>query len=1210
VASRWTDEQLKAIDERNKDILVSAAAGSGKTAVLVERIIKIITDKENPVDIDRLLVLTFTKAAASEMRERIGARILSMLKEDPKDINLKNQLTLLNKAQIATIHSFCMEVVKKNYASIGIDPVFRVADDAERGIIETDVMDEMFEEKYAAGDEGFLTLIESFDSGFKDSGLKGVISDIYDFVRSTPFPDKWIDEMVERYNATAADSFEDTFFGKMMREEIARRLIWAAESIEAAIDLANMKEPYKGPEEYIPALLSDIELIGELSNGLDRSIKDFEEVLDGVKFKALSRRKSATDEMIAEEVKALRNADKKIIEDISKKIVFKDIDVIESDIDDIYPFIKELGELVKEYNRRFDEAKRKKQLMDFNDLEHYCLKALVNEDSTITDCAKSLREKYYEILTDEYQDSNHVQEIILRAVSKGCNRFMVGDVKQSIYKFRMAMPAIFMEKYNTYTADGEKEIRIDLYKNFRSRKNVLDGINFVFENLMSPELGELVYDEDARLDAGASFEGGVDDKIVFDIIEKDTVETNADNDDENDIAWAEIEAIHIAGRIKELMAKDFMVTDRATGNLKKAKYKDIAILMRSPGTVTHIFEDVFEAEGIPLKTDTSSGFFNTTEIMTIVNFLKVIDNPRQDIPLISVLYSPVYDLDANDLMTIRLDGGKKDFYTCIKKYSQDGENERIRKILKAFFEDIEGFRKEAGRISIAELILKIYNETGYFDMAGAMTDGKLRQANLRLMIQKAEGYEEANFHGLFNFIKYVERIKTTGTDIGEAKTDAGEENSVSLMTVHKSKGLEYPIVFVSGLGKKFNKLDSAKSVLMHQTLGFGIKKFDYKRRVVFETAARKLISETIIREGLSEELRILYVALTRARDKLYLVGTVPDIRKKAKKWAECMFFDKLPYHILLKATGFIDWLGPCIMRHKDGKELLESSGIDGTVLRSKISDDKSEWEINFIDDVFTVKVCEQDEAEYETEKEEINEDIIKSIVDNVKWKYPFENASLMPANVSISELKRIWQERFEPDEGENRQFIAERGFEYPDFDCEEGIVSSLRKGTVMHALMEQLDFKEDIDEETIKATLDMMVAKSLITREEAETVRIEKIISFFKTDISRRMKNSRAIYKEEPFAMTLDSEEAFGERFEGVKEKVLLHGIIDCYFEEDDGLVLIDYKTDRIRDKDEMRRRYKIQLDMYKKAIEKATGKNVKEVFIYLFDTDEFMDMR
>ena len=851
VASKWTAEQLKAIEERNKDILVSAAAGSGKTAVLVERIIKIITDKENPVDIDRLLVLTFTKAAASEMRERIGARILSLLKDDPKDINLKNQLTLLNKAQIATIHSFCMEVVKKNYAALGIDPVFRVADDAERGIIETDVLDEMFEDKYAEGNEDFLTLIESFDSGVKDSGLKGIISDIYDFVRSTPFPDKWIDEMVERYNTVKQDRFEDTFFGKMMKEEINRRLLWALEDVEAAITIAGMKEPDKGPEEYIPALLSDVELINRLSSCNERSLSDLEEVLEGCKFKTLSRKKAETNELLAEEVKTLRQAAKDEIGTIKKKIIFKDIDTIAKDIDDIYPFLKALGELVKEYDRRFDEAKRKKQLMDFNDLEHYCLKALVDEDNTITDCARSLREKYYEILTDEYQDSNSVQEIILRAVSKGANRFMVGDVKQSIYKFRMAMPAIFMEKYDSYKPDGEKEIRIDLFKNFRSRKNILDGINFVFENLMSPELGELVYDNEARLDAGADFEGGVDDKVVFDIIEKDTVENNID-DDENDIAWAEIEALHIVGRIKELMANGFMITDKATGNLKRAQYKDIAILMRSPGTVVNIFEDVFETEGIPLKTDTSSGFFNTTEIMTVVNFLKVIDNPRQDIPLISVLYSPVYDLDANDLMTIRLEGGKKDFYTCIRKYSEEGKDERIRKTLESFFEDIASFRKEAGRISIAELILKIYNETGYFDMAGAMPDGKLRQANLRLMIQKAEGYEEANFHGLFNFIKYVERIKTTGTDIGEAKTDAGEENSVSLMTVHKSKGLEFPVVFVAGLGKQFNKRDATKNVLMHQTLGFGIKKFDYKKRVVYETAARRLISETITRVGLSE----------------------------------------------------------------------------------------------------------------------------------------------------------------------------------------------------------------------------------------------------------------------------------------------------------------------------------------------------------------------
>jgi len=1213
VANKWTKEQLKAIDERGKDILVSAAAGSGKTAVLVERIINIITDSKKPVDIDRLLVLTFTRAAASEMRERISARILSLLKEYPKDINLKNQLTLINKAQINTIHSFCMEVIKKNYAAVGIDPVFRVADDAEKGIIESEVMDELFEEKYTSGDEDFLKLVDSFGSGVKDTGLKDIIKEIYRFVRSTPFPDKWIDEMVERYNASEND-FEDTFFGQLMKDEISSRLDWARKNIETAIKIAGIKtgieELGDGPAEYVPSFIDDIELIDELEASLKNSIKDFSADLDSCKFKTIARKKKTTNATLAEEAKMLRDEAKKEIKGIKEKVIFKDISLIEEDIERIYPFLKAIGELVKEYDRRFDEAKRKKQVMDFGDLEHYCLKALLNDDGSITDCALSLRERYYEILTDEYQDSNPVQELILSAVSKGSNRFMVGDVKQSIYKFRMAKPEIFMEKYNTYALTGEESIRIDLFKNFRSRKNILDGINYIFENLMSPQMGEIVYDEAARLDAGAQFEEGVDDSIELDIIESEKVEDSSDETGEGALAMAEMEAIHIAGRIKELIAEGFMITDKASGKLRRAEYKDMTILMRSASKSAQVFTDIFESEGIPLKTDASSGFFNTTEIMTVVNYLKLIDNPRQDIPLISVLYSPIYDLNADDLMQIRLDGGKKDFYSCVKKYSEEGIDKRIKGILESFFDDIEGFRKEVGRLSIAELILKIYNDTGYFDMALAMPEGKLRGANLRLLIQKADGYEAANFHGLFNFIKYVERIKTTGIDVGEAKTDAGEENAVSFMTVHKSKGLEFPIVFVAGLGKEFNKQDATKSVLMHQELGFGIKRFEPEKRVVYETAARRLIGERITREGLSEELRVLYVALTRARDKLFLVATVPDINKKIRKWASYLFFEKMPYYNLIRETTFVDWLGPCIMKHRAGKELVERGELKYSFFNCEIGKDKSVWKLNIINDVFKAIESVFPEEGVNKEASEIDEKLIKRITENIRWRYPYKGASKMPANVSISELKRLYQEKFELAGDESRHYTAERGFEYPDFDDKEEIITSSRKGTVMHALMERISFEDDVDSDSVKNTLESMISKGLVTEKEAASVDSKKVLAFFKTDIYERIKKAYSVFKEEPFAMELDSREAFGDKYGDIDEKVLLHGIIDCYFEEDDGLVLIDYKTDRAKSSEEIKKRYKIQLDIYKMALERATGKTVKEVYIYLFDTDSFLDMR
>ncbi len=1203
MGNKWTAEQLNAIEKRGCDILVSAAAGSGKTAVLVERIIKIITDKDKPVDIDRLLVLTFTNAAAREMRERIGASLLKLLRENPKDINLKNQLTLLNKAQITTIHAFCMEVVRKNYAAINIDPSFRIADDAESEIIKGEVLEELFEEKYSSGDEDFIALVESFDTGFKDSGLRNNLLEVYKFVRSNPFPERWIDEMVERYNLKDGVKFEESFIGRLIVEEIKLRLDWARKNAEAAVAIT--AKPM-GPTEYFEALNDDLNLIDTLDKLLERGIESFEYGLNEVKHKTLARKKKETDSALAEEAKDLRDRCKKEIKKISESVLIKNIEEIEQDIKDGYPFLKALGELVKEFDKKFDEAKRKKQLMDFNDLEHYAVKALVKEDGksvSITDCAKNYRDRFYEILTDEYQDSNMVQELILSAVSKGENRFMVGDVKQSIYKFRMAKPEIFMEKYNSFLVGEGRQVRIDLYKNFRSRKNVLDGINFIFENIMSQDLGEIEYDEAARLDAGASFEDVDDDTIELHILEKEGIE---EKEEEGDLAADEIEARHIAKKIKELIKNGYMVTEKSTGELRKANYGDVAILMRGVKAANEVYTDVFEREGIPLKTEMTSGFFNTTEIMTVTNVLSVIDNPRQDIPLISVLYSPIYGFSASDLMKIRLMDKKKDFYDCAREYVSRGEDESITKKLEGFFKDLDDFRSEAGHIAISDLLLKIYNDTGYFDMAGASLNGETRQANLRLLINKAENYEKSNFHGLFNFIKYIERIKTTGIEIGEAKINSGEANAVSLMTIHKSKGLEYPIVFVAGMGKKFNKQDGTKSVLMHQELGFGVKNFDYKNRVVYETVSRKVIGERIVREGLSEELRVLYVALTRARDKLFMVGSVDDIKKKVKHWGTYMFFEKMPYFNLLGETAALDWIAPCIMRHKDGKELRNILDVEEYCYGCVIKNYESNWKVNIVTKIGA--------AEEKEEKEKTVFDADKNEVEKIKEKlgkkYSYENVAGMPANISISELKRIYQEQFEEREVETDAFRMQSDFEYADFEEKEEKLSAAKKGTAVHTVMEHIDFKADIDKKYIEQKIAELVAKNVLTDDEGRSINPYKILNFFKNPIYDRIKLSKGVYKEEAFAMTIKSGNVFGEKYANTNEDILLHGIIDCYFEEDDGLILLDYKTDFITSEEDIKNRYRLQMDMYKLALQNATGKIVKEVYIYLFGTDKIIDMR
>ena len=1212
LGAKWTDEQKNAIEKRGCDILVSAAAGSGKTAVLVERIIQIITDKDEPVDIDRLLVLTFTKAAAAEMRQRISDSILKLLHNDPDNENLKSQLALLNKAHITTIHSFCMDVVRQSYALIDVDPSFRVADEAEKALIEAAVLDELFEEKYNEADEGFISLVESFDKGFKDTGLKNIVLNVYRFARSMPFPDEWIDKAAEKYNISEDDKFEDTYWGKLVISELRTRIDWMIERMSGIMDLVTDAQ---GPVEYFASLSDDLNNLKALSAALEIDITTFQAVLYGIKFKVIGRKAKETSAEVADSIKELREGIKTEIKDIKGKLMFKTADSLKEDIIKTYPLLKALGALVKQYGVMFDEAKKKKQLMDFNDLEHYCLKALIKENRNgeiiISESAEALRNKYYEILTDEYQDSNAVQELILSAVSKGKNRFMVGDVKQSIYKFRMARPEIFMEKYYKFTGPGDDNIRIDLYKNFRSRENILAGINFVFERIMTPKLGEVVYDNAARLSPGAEFEPN-DDKIVLDILEGKNIKEFAADNDEEDLATAEIEAKHICTRIKELINGGFTVTDKATGRLRKAAYGDIVILLRSAGTVTEAYTTVFDKMGIPLKTDTSSGFFNTTEIMTVINFLSLIDNPRQDIPLISVLYSPLYGLSADDLMNIKFEGKDRDFYTCLKLYGENGSDGKLKNAVNGFFADIDMFRNNEEHMTIAELILKFYELTGYFDMAGAMTDGSLRQANLRMLVSRAEAYENSDSHGLFNFIKYVEKIKTTGVDVGEAKTTGGNPDMVRLMTIHKSKGLEFPIVFVAGLGKKFNREDAKSDLLMHQELGFGVKRFDYKNRVIYETISRRVIGERIVRESLSEELRVLYVALTRAKDKLFLVGSVSDLHKKIAHWGGYMFYEKPPYCKLIREQTYLDWIAICLMQHEDGEELRYRFKIDEYFFKCGVLADKSSWKINIIgceNFEYGTETGEDISVSEKTEYRRLGGEEENEIKRRLLWRYGFENAVDMPANVSISELKRIYQQNYET-ESQERVAEAETPSEFSYADFKDGkAVTAARKGTAVHAVMERVGFKGDVSEEAVKTLIYGMTQKGIITAEEAESVNIKALMKFFETDIYGRIRKSAKVYREEPFVMTLKSGEVFGERYKGTNEDILLHGIIDCYFEEDDGLVLLDYKTDFNTDEKNIKSRYKIQMYMYKRALEKATGKKVKESYIYLFKTGEFTDM-
>ncbi len=1237
MANRWTKEQWAAITTRGCDILVAAAAGSGKTAVLVERIIMMVTEGPNPIDIDRLLVVTFTNAAASEMRQRIGEAIQQKMEENPLDSHLQRQSILLNRAKITTIHAFCLEVIRENYMDVDIDPSFRIADEAETALMKSELIEELFEEKYASEDNaGFLALVESYGENTRDTRLRDLVFTVHSFVQSSPFPDRWIDEMCGRFYIGAEKPLEETLWGTMLTEETAFELNGLLSLSKRA--LAVIDEP-DGPLEYREAVVSDIALLSGLSDILQKGLEDFHQALFSVGFAKLGRKKKDSSEEKIERVKALREEVKDGLKGIKEKLFFKTPEKLKEDILHLMPVITSLGSLIKEFGARYQSAKRDKMLVDFNDLEHYCLQILLAEGSTEKNpipskAALTLQERFEEILTDEYQDSNLVQEMILSVISRGSrerhNRFMVGDVKQSIYRFRLARPEIFMEKYETYplTKNGAS-VRIDLFQNFRSRAEVLNGINFLFRQLMTKDLGEVTYDENASLHPGASFPeiqegmeaGGATEVCLIDTRKEERDEESSvseDGEEIEDISAMELEVLYIGGRIREFIDSGFQVADRETGGYRRVTYRDIVVLLRASNTWADLFVDKFMDMGIPAFAESVSGYFDTAEVMTVLNLLYVIDNPVNDIPLIASLRSPIYRLGSEELAKIRLKRAEGSFYDCVLSYRAEEEDSTADKLMK-FLEDLELWRTLAVTLPVDELIWDIYNRTGYFDYVGVTPAGNIRQANLRFLLDKAVKYETTSFKGLFHFIKYIEKVQQNKTDIGSAKVLSENENLVRIMSIHKSKGLEFPVVFVSGLGKRFNKRDMTKPVLLHPDLGFGPVYVDYEMRVTYQTIAKSLIARRIQKENLSEEMRILYVALTRAKEKLVLTGAVRNMDNALSKWAMYAGDSKteLPYYDMCQGNSFFDWIMPALARHRDGKVLRGDGETAGTGSAALYSD-ASRWDIKRISVEDIASHLQNERKKEEAAKNSI-EDLQadrdysghrEEIRKKLSFVYPYETETTFPANISISEIKRLFYEERELPSRETQNKRAEETirFQQPAFLEEKKGLSGARKGTAVHTVLERLDFKKNYAYEDIKNEIAGLVAGNILSEEEGKSVPIRKVLRFFNSDLGKRLYEADRIYKETPFVLAMSPWEIYKrEEFRQSGEKILVHGIVDCFFYENDRIILLDYKTDYVEEgqEDKIKDRYGIQLSIYKKALEEILETEVSESYIYLFGLDE-----
>ena len=1247
--TRWTNEQLEAIETRHCNLLVAAAAGSGKTAVLVERIIRIITNEENPIDIDRLLVVTFTSAAASEMRERIAAAIAKELEKKPNSKVLQRQLTLLSRSNITTMHSFCLDVIKNYFYTIDLDPSFRISDDTEGTLIKNEIIEELFEEYYENDDIRFKNLVEAYSGARDDEKIKEMILSLHRFSMSGPWPEKWLEEKAENFNIKTLDELDNTQWIEVLKENIKVEMSGYINMYHRALAIINDTD---GLEPYIETFNLDLSYINYAYESLSGSLKDIYMALKGIEFVRIKsvKKDKVSDENAQNTVKTIRETVKKKIKSLIESSFTLTPEEALDGIKGSYPYMKTLTDVTLEFSRRFSEKKREKNLLDFNDLEHLCLKILIKEDEegniNSSKVAEYFREYFDEVLVDEYQDSNNVQETIIGLVSRKylekSNVFMVGDVKQSIYRFRQAKPELFLEKYNKYSLDkGSKERKIQLYKNFRSRDEVLAGSNFIFKMLMSDIVGELEYTDEEALNLGADYKKNISedtevggpievhilDKSGMTKVEDNSFDLSEDEDgegkskeEEEDIDAISLEAKIVAKRIHELMneknGKKFRVFDKDSNEYRDVKFKDIVILLRATKNWSEIFLDELGAEGIPVYADTGSGYFESIEIRTIMSLLKIIDNPLQDVPMIATLRSPVANFTADELSDLRLLNKEMYFYDLIVSVVENTYEASIQlkeKCIK-FVDDLNRWREKSIYTPIDEFIWFLYMDTAYYGYVGAMPNGKLRQANLKILFQRAKQYESTSFKGLFNFINFINKLRKSSGDMGSAKVLGENEDVVRIMSIHKSKGLEFPVVFTCGTGKQFNLMDLTNAILYHEELGFGPDYVNLENRNSYSTLAKEAIKKRIRLETLSEEMRILYVAFTRAKEKLIITGATRDLEKSINNWVASASLDKdviLPSEVL-KGKCYLDWIAMALCKHTQGEPLRDIIGAFNDIVKS----DFSTWKVKFWtkDSLIVDKILEPVDKD-EEERMLISSDnspVDKEIEKRLSFEYKYLKGAMLPSNISVSDLKKR-DLVFEDDDNNIIEVYKEKESIKPKFLQEEKKLTAAEKGTIVHYVMQRLELDRVNNLSEIKEQIDNMVEDGSLIEKEAKSIYYKKILSFYKSNIGKRLleayKLNRMVYRELPFFTEISILELNPDLDKSIykDENIRLQGITDCFFEEEDGIILLDYKTDYVEEGNEEKivSRYKSQMRYYRNALEKITGKKVKQVYLYLFALDK-----
>ena len=1180
----YTKEQQQVIDLRNRNLLVSAAAGSGKTAVLVERIIAEITDPEHPIDIDRLVVVTFTKAAAAEMRERIAKAIEKVLETHPGDAHLRRQSALVHNAKISTIHSFCQSIIRNYFYKVDLEPGFRVGDEREIKLLRQDVLEKLLEDLYTQGEEAFLRFVEAYGEDRSNEKLQEMLLDVYDFAMSYPWPEEYFAQCKKVY---AVQTEEELLESPLLQEFVAyTRMQLEGLKELCELTIADCQRP-DGPEAYESLFQQEFQMIKEL---LDcEGYVGMASVCDKIKFDRLPSKASKNPNFDPERkdaAKKARDTWKKELQNIQKDYALS-VQELHKDMQQAAPMVDTLIDVISEFSVRFAAEKRDRGILDFSDLEHQALAILVDaKTKEPTEVAKEFQDFYEEIMVDEYQDSNYVQEAILTAVSRvhtgENNLFMVGDVKQSIYSFRMARPDLFMEKYHRYARTDAPEQCVELAKNFRSRDAVLDAVNQVFFRTMKQNVADVEYNNANALHSGGFYKTADTEQNRTEILVTDNGDTN--------------EALMVAQRIHELVdgPNPMLIYDKQTDGVRPLRYGDISILMRSLKERGEVFAEVLKAQGISAYCQSQKGYFESLEIRMLLSFLQVVDNPHQDIPLAAVLSTPVYGFTEEDLAKLRIAQREADFATCLTSYIEQGEEADLRARCKTAWEQICSFREKSAYASVAEMLEIILRETDFESIVAAMPGGARRLANVEMLQTYAHAFQRTSFRGLFQFNRYMEDLRTYDMDFGDAQADGEGLDAVSITSIHKSKGLEYPVVFVCCCQREFYLKDLRSKVLLHAKHGVGVNAYNLESRTFRPTIARKAISILKKKEVVGEEMRVLYVAMTRAREKLILTGTTKNNEKTNGDFT--FSSPEATEQELLDAKCYFDWLLPALGGCKD-QVVYQYIGEDELAERALAYHREESVDLSVLETV----AQSADPA--------LTQEIDTRFAEALREK----EEAVIPAKVSVSEIKARTMQQSDPEAYE--MFHTQEAELYvPDFARDdataEHVSGGARHGTMVHHVLQCLDFSEALDasdrQANVTAQIERLADAGVLSHEEVQGVTAHTFAKFLQSNLFVRMATAdkaKRLIKESPFVMALPAHEV--DPSLDSAEPVLVQGIMDAYFSEEESIVLMDYKTDKVNNKEELINRYRKQMELYGIALRNATGKPVKEAVLYSFSLEE-----